>query len=118
MGKQSKMNPGARASGYFKQEKEWVQQDRRLARGNNGRPIITPDKEGIDRYVYDDGTIDEGSTVDPRNPSIAVAGIAKNLRVRLDEANPAPDAQPEAPNEVDGASKAIGSIAVQEVVAA
>ncbi len=47
---------------------------RRLARGPEGEAITTQDQSGVQRYLYENGSLDPRSQVDHRNPVIEVAG--------------------------------------------
>jgi len=45
-------------------------QNARLKRDHTGNAVVTPDCDGIFRYMYRDGSHDSQSTVDFRNPTV------------------------------------------------
>jgi len=59
----------------------------------DGASIIMEDPKGVERYVYQDGTYDRKSTVDPRTPHVLIGGIATNVTVLevAHETGPQPD---------------------------
>jgi len=52
----------------------------RIAR-YEGMPLTAPDAEGVLRYIFENGKLDEGSGVETRNPYIELGGIATNVEL-------------------------------------